>query len=57
MTWILIAIAGIAMIARIPLPDYASIPIIAGIAYLAVSSFRRGIAAGIALLTLNCLAD
>ena len=57
MTWILIAIAGIAMIARIPLPDYASIPIIAGIAYLAVASFRRGIAAGIALLTLNCLAD
>lgn len=56
-TWILIAIAGIAMIARIPLPDYASIPIIAGIAYLAVASFRRGIAAGIALLTLNCLAD
>lgn len=56
-TWILIAIAGIAMIARIPLPDYASIPIVAGIAYLAAASFRRGIVAGVALLTLNCLAD
>ena len=56
-TWILIAISGIAMISRIPLPDYASIPIIAGIAYLAAASFRKGIAAGIALLTLNCLAD
>ena len=57
MTWILIAIAGIAMIARIPLPDYASIPMVASIAYLAAASFRKGIAAGITLLTLNCLAD
>ena len=35
------------MIARIPLPDYASIPMVAGIAYLAAASFRKGIAAGI----------